>query len=231
MPRITLIHALSESVNPIHLAFEKHWPEANRFDLLDNSLSADLAAAGELTSAIRDRFLALGRYAASQEGVGGKTAAILFTCSAFGQAIDAVKEILTIPVMKPNEAAFSMAIEAGERIGLLVTFPPSLPALRAELQEMALTVGKHITIEASIVENALPALKAGDTATHDQLIAAAAERLADPDAIILGQFSMARAATSVALHTNSQIITTPDAAVLSLRQHLKHGTSGNGFQR
>jgi Asp/Glu/hydantoin racemase len=218
--RIALIHALAESVEPIHAAFGRHWPEAVTFDLLDTALSADLAAAGELTPAIRDRFSMLGRYAAASEGIGGKTRAILFTCSAFGPAIDAVKAEQRISVFKPNEAAFAAALRQGSKIGLLVTFAPSLPALSAELRQMAAETGQALDLQAELVPDALAALRAGDAVRHDQLIAEAAQRLSSRDALVLGQFSMARAASGMASSLDCPVITTPDAAVLGLKQAL-----------
>ena len=62
--RITLIHALKHSIVPIDAAFAKLWPEARLMNLLDDSLSADLARDGKLTDAMTERFLGLGRYAA-----------------------------------------------------------------------------------------------------------------------------------------------------------------------
>ncbi|HWU00992.1 MAG TPA: aspartate/glutamate racemase family protein [Terriglobales bacterium] len=218
--RIALIHALADSVEPIHAAFGRHWPEAVTFDLLDTALSADLAAAGELTPAIHDRFGVLGRYAAASEGIGGKTRAILFTCSAFGPAIEAVKADQRIPVFKPNEAAFAAALHQGSKIGLLVTFAPSLPALSAELRQMATETGQALDLQAELVPDALAALKAGDVARHDRLIAEAAQRLSSRDALILGQFSMARAASGMASSLDCPVITTPDAAVLGLKHAL-----------
>ena len=41
--RITLIHALKHSIVPIEAAFARLWPEARLMNLLDDSLSADLA--------------------------------------------------------------------------------------------------------------------------------------------------------------------------------------------
>ena len=83
--RIALIHALKHSIAPIEAAFAKTWPEARLMNLLDDSLSADLARDGGLSDAMTERFLKLGRYAA---GTGSD--AILFTCSAFGPCIEAV---------------------------------------------------------------------------------------------------------------------------------------------
>ncbi|MGY4477501.1 hypothetical protein ACVILL_004915 [Bradyrhizobium sp. USDA 3364] len=83
--RITLIHALKHSIVPIETSFARHWPEARLMNLLDDSLSADLARDGKLTERMTERFLTMGRYAAST-GANG----ILFTCSAFGPCIEAV---------------------------------------------------------------------------------------------------------------------------------------------
>lgn len=218
--RIALIHALTESIAPIHKAFQRHWPEAKPFDLLDNALSADLAEAGAMTPAIRNRFLTLGDYAASQEGAGGKTAAILFTCSAFGPAIDDVKTAQRIPVLKPNEAAFEQAMTMGRHIGLLVTFEPSLRSLEKELVEMAESRKIEIVVTPRLVEHALDALKADDHETHDHLIAKAARDLPHQDVILFGQFSMAQAATAAQQVCVTPLVTTPDAAVLALRKSL-----------
>jgi Asp/Glu/hydantoin racemase len=212
-PRIALIHALPESVAPIHEAFAAHWPQARTFDLLDSSLSRDLAHAGQLDGEMVERFITLSRYAASTEGEGGRAAAILFTCSAFRRAIDAVKADLRIPVLRPNEAAFEAALRQGCRIGLLVTFMPSLGSLRGELQDMARERGMEVQIEARMVEGALAALHAGAAEEHDRLIASSAERMTGCDALVLGQFSMARAAVSIRPSDGRAVITTPACAV------------------
>lgn len=218
--RVALIHALAASVAPIHVAFRDLWPEVVKFDLLDTALSGDLAQAGKLEPHLMQRFLTLGRYAETSFGEGGRTAGILFTCSAFGPAIEAVKRLVRIPVLRPNEAAFDDALTLGGRVGLLVTFPPSLPSLRAELVEMARQRGVHIEIEGHVVEGALAALEAGDTSTHDLLVAAAAEYMPMTDSLVLGQFSLARAASSIRPRNGRVLITTPASAVRRLREIL-----------
>ena len=59
--RITLIHALKHSIVPIEASFARLWPDARLMNLLDDSLSADLARDGGLTDAMTERFLGLGR--------------------------------------------------------------------------------------------------------------------------------------------------------------------------
>lgn len=218
--RIALIHALEESIEPARAAFSVLWPDACWFDLLDTSLAVDLAAAGRLDEAMVGRFQTLADYAASSSGKGGKTAGILFTCSAFGPAIDLVKKNAAIPVLRPNEAAFAEALETGSRFLLAVTFPPSREALEAELRAMARDRGKTISVETVLVEGALAALKAGDAHRHDHLAAqAVAAHAAGVDAVILGQFSLARARTEIERRLSGvPVITTPHSAVHALRR-------------
>ena len=109
MTRIALIHALSHSVAPINEAFARDWPQAQRMNLLDDSLSADLARSGRgLVAAMHARFARLAQYAVDTGAQG-----ILFTCSAFGPCIEAVaRRHAGIAVLKPNEAMVDEAAVA-----------------------------------------------------------------------------------------------------------------------
>lgn len=223
-PRIVLISALAQSPGPAMAAMREAWPQAHASNLLDDSLAADLAAAGRLSAAMMARFLTLGRYAACPGGE-PVTAGILFTCSAFGPAIDAVKADLTIPVLAPNEGAFDEALalcRAGGgagRVGLLLSFSGSLAPLSAEFAAMATAAGQPMPeLVPAIAEGALAALQEGDAARHDALIRDAAAALPRLDALIIGQFSMARAAAAVQAVRAEPVLTTPHAAVRKLRR-------------
>jgi hypothetical protein len=207
--RITLIHALKHSIVPIETSFARLWPDATLMNLVDDSLSADLARDGQLTSAMTDRFLALGRYAASTGAD-----AILFTCSAFGPCIEAVaREQAPMPVLKPNEAMIEQAATRGHRIGLLSTFPPTLASMPREFP-------RGLEIVPKLVEGAMAALDRGDRAEHDRLVVAASRDLRDCDLIALAQYSMAPAAAMVAEASSLPVLTTPDSAVAKLKTML-----------
>lgn len=219
--RIALVHALTDSQQPAWAAFADAWPEARIHNVLDDSLARDLAVEGKITERMIGRFLAIGRYAASTGVEGDETSAILFTCSAFGPAIDRVKADLDIPVLRPNEAAFEEALDAGSRIGLMVSFPKALPPLVDELEHMARSRGQRIEVRTGIAAGALEALKAGDGHRHDALVAACAETLADVDALVLCQFSLARAVAGVAPVPGRTVLSTPVSAVKKLRRTLR----------
>jgi hypothetical protein len=203
--RITLIHALRPSIDPIQEAFARLWPEAELRNILDDTLSRDLARAGRLEESMIRRFLDLGRYAVSSG-----TDAILFSCSAFGPAIDAVvKDLAPLPVRKPNQAMIQQAVHHGGRIAIVSTFQPTLASIPAEFPAGTILIPVF-------VEDAMAALSAGDTATHDRLVADACKNT-DCDVIALTQFSIARAAPAVAAATGKPVLTTPDAAVNELK--------------
>lgn len=213
--RIALIHALRNSVAPAGEAFARLWPQARIANLLDDSLSADLAAEGRLTAAMERRFLTLARYAVACGADG-----ILFTCSAFGPCIEACATALQpLPVLKPNEAMIEAAVEQagpGGRIGLLATFGPTLDSMPPEFAAVA----PGAVVVPALAAGALARLDAGDGDGHDRAAAEAAAALRDCDVIALAQFSLARAAPAVAAATGRAVLTTPDSAVRKLRRLL-----------
>lgn len=216
--RIALIHALRHSPPPIEAAFARAWPEAVLMNLLDDSLSADLAREGALTPGMTERFLTLSRYAAGTGADG-----ILFTCSAFGPCIEAVAhERGPMPVLKPNEAMIEEAVAEARRlaapgtrprIGLLATFQQTLETMPPEFPDDVTVVPQHAA-------GALAALDRGDVAEHDRLAAEAARALAGCEVVALAQFSLARAAPLVEAATGRPVFTTPDSAVRKLRRLL-----------
>ncbi|AVO34516.1 aspartate/glutamate racemase family protein [Ottowia oryzae] len=210
MTRLALIHALSHSVAPINEAFERDWPEAVRMNLLDDSLSADLARGGRgLDEVMHERFQRLAQYAVDTGARG-----ILFTCSAFGPCIEAVaRRHAGLPVLKPNEGMIEEVAQGQGRLGLIATFAPTLASMPAEFPQGTL-------LELALAEGALDALNAGDTQRHDALIAeqAAALRERGCTRLALAQFSMARARAACEAASGLPVLTTVDSAVKALRR-------------
>ena len=214
-PRIALVHAMPVAIEPVAYVFRELWPQARITHLLDESLPADLTAAGSITSAIVERFVALARYS---ERCGAD--AVLFTCSAFGTAIEAAKSSVRVPVLKPNEAMLEEALAAGSDLAVLATFEPSIPSLKREFEELASSRGIKLKLKTRIVPAAIAALQQGRDSEHDRLIAAAAAEMGPCDALVLGQFSMARAAAGIPHASGRKVLTSPHSAVTRLKRLL-----------
>jgi aspartate/glutamate racemase len=208
--RIALIHALAHSVAPINQAFAELWPQAQLMNLLDDSLSADLARSGRgLDAAMHQRFARLAQYAVDTGADG-----ILFTCSAFGSCIEAVARAHPqIPVLKPNEAMVAEASEQGGTLGLIASFGPTLQSMPGEFPP-----GQRL--ELALAEGALEALNRGDGAGHDALVVAQAQALQARGCthIALAQFSLARARSACVAATGLPVLTSVDSAVAALRK-------------
>jgi Asp/Glu/hydantoin racemase len=204
------------AIAPVAAAFDVLWPEAERINLLDDSLSGDRQRAGELTPAIGARIAALADYAQACAANG-----ILYTCSAFGAAIEAVARASAIPVLKPNEAMFDEALAGGKRIGMLATFPPSVAGMEAEFRAQAGASGA--TLATICVPEAMLAAQGGDMATHNALLRAAAQRPEAQgfDVLMLAQFSMAPAQGAVQEVVRCPVLTSPGSAVRALRARLR----------
>jgi Asp/Glu/hydantoin racemase len=215
-PRIYLIHATPVAIAPITEAFTRLWPEARLANLLEDSLSSDLAQAGELTPALSERFLKLATYAA-ESGAD----AILFTCSAFGDAIDRCKRALSIPVLKPNEAMIAEAIQRTRKISILATFEPAIASMTEEFQIYARQQGVEIELNTFVCPGAFDELRKGNTDRHDALIVNCARAPTNSELMCFAQFSMTSAAQQASQVSGLPVLTTPDSAVLKLRSLLQ----------
>lgn len=214
--RVALIHAVPVAAEPVHHAFAQVWPEAELVNILDDSLSLDRARDDELRSEMIDRIGALGDYAFA-----AGAHAILYTCSAFGPAIELVAARLAIPVLKPNEAMFHQALAQGGRVGMVATFAPSVRSMEAEFVQAARDAGAEASLEVALVPEALSALKEGDAATHNRLVAEAAASLTGPDVIMLAHFSTAQALEAVhGLVPAKTVLSSPLAAAQLVRARL-----------
>lgn len=212
MSRIALIHAVEVAMGPIRAAFAELWPEAVLVNLLDDSLSPDRARERALSPSLFDRIRALGGYAV-QSGADG----VLYTCSAFGPAIEAVQREQSVPVLRPNEAMFDEVLATARSAGMVATFGPSIQSMEAEFREAS---GGRVPLQTVLAEGAMDALRRGDAYEHNRLVAEAAATLAGCDVIMLAHFSTAQALAATRTRVATPVTSAPHAAVMRLRSKL-----------
>ena len=215
-PRVALIHATKVAIDPIEEAVAKLWPEAETISILEEGLSVDRAKSAELSGDLVRRIVDLSRYAETAGADG-----VLFTCSAFGSAIERADFESNIPVMKPNEAMFDTAFSHGDRVVMLYTFPPAAGGMEDEFRDAAREKGSTAQISSIFCDGALDAKKAGDDGTHNRLIADTAATVEDADVILLAQFSMAGAVDAVRARTDIPVLTSPEAAIEEIRRRIE----------
>lgn len=153
-PQIAVIHATPVAMDPIKQALAVGWPEAEAVNILDDSLSPDRAAMGDLSDEMIDRIVSLARYA-RQIGSDG----VLFTCSAFSPAIEKTARLLDLPVLKPNEAMFEAALGRGGNIAMIATFKPAQASMEAEFREAAARLSPDARLTTRVIEPAVEKLR------------------------------------------------------------------------
>lgn len=214
-PNIVLFHVHKDAMNAAVAAFARDWPEARISNIVDDGLFTWVQEAGGVVPEMYDAFRLLTGYAFDRGADG-----ILYSCSAFRECIDACIETFDRPMLKPNDAMIEAALERGDRIAVLATVAPTIVSISAEIEEMAAEQGRDVVLTPCFVEDAFAAMAAGDGATHDRLVAEAAAGIDDVDAIVLAQFTLARAAPAVAAVSDIPVLDSPGAAVAKMRELL-----------
>ncbi len=210
--RIALIHATRLAIDPIVNAFDTQWQDAEHISILDESLVLDRRKDEHLTEALSNRIVALCRHA---EGVGSD--GVLFTCSAFGEAIEKAALSSSVPVLKPNEAMFEKALSMGDRITMVYTFPPALAGMEQEFLEEAARCQSSARIQSVYAEGARQAVEQGDIEKHNEIISNTISSVKDADAILLAHFSMATAERDARSVTDIPVISSPTTAIEKMK--------------
>jgi Asp/Glu/hydantoin racemase len=229
---VGVIHATPMSIAPLEQAFAAVLPEVRLRQVLDDSLLAELQAAGSLTPELEARMERLLEYLLS-----GEVDAVQFACSGYVPVVDRAAARLTIPVRKPDEAMYrQLAEQDGRPIGIVATVKPALALAREQLSELLVARGERPAILTRAVPDALSMAQAGDLDGLTDAIAAAVGRLVEDGArvVAFAQYSLAPVADAVATRTGTRIVTGPHAAAEDLRVALGLGrgpTVANGVGR
>ena len=204
-PRAVFVHAARPSLDPIMNFYPRHWPELRITNLLDDGVMGLFAAAdwdpahARLLEMIRTGHAVYGAQVA------------LVSCSAVAAPI---------PVLKIDEPMAAMAVAAARRVGLLVTFPPTLSISEKLIQSAA---GSHpVELVSELLPSAIAALLAGDRAEHDAQLTAAADRLAGQGigALVLAQVSMGPLVPALQARLGIPVFSSLETSMVALRQLL-----------
>ena len=185
---LALIHT-SATLVPVFAALcNKFIPGVKIFNIADDSLIKNTIACGALTPDTARRVVG---YARSAEEAGADY--IMFTCSSIGRAVETAAGLVNVPVLRVDQPMAAMAVEKGNRIGIVATLSTTLDPTTDLVRRNALQVGKEIELFPHLCEGAFEALMAGDAETHDRLVGGALKAMSETvDVIVLAQASMAR---------------------------------------
>jgi len=214
-PNIVLFHVHKDAMEAAVRAFAEDWPEARISNILEDGLFQWVRETGGVVPEMYGAFQTLTRYAVERGAEG-----ILYSCSAFGECIDACIAEFGLPMLKPNDAMIEKALVHGPRIAVVATVAATIPTISVEIENMAAERGQAVELVPYVVDGAFDALAAGNATLHDLKVAEVAEKIENCDVIALAQFTLSRAAPAVEMVTNIPVLNSPGAAVAKLRELL-----------
>lgn len=185
---LALVHT-SATLVPVFAALcNRFIPGVKVFNIADDSLIKNTISCGALTPDTARRVVG---YARSAEDAGADY--IMFTCSSIGRAVETAAGLVNVPVLRVDQPMAAMAVEKGNRIGIIATLSTTLDPTTDLVRRNALQVGKEIELFPHLCEGAFEALMAGNAETHDRLVGGALKAMSETvDVIVLAQASMAR---------------------------------------
>ncbi|MEU9207644.1 aspartate/glutamate racemase family protein [Streptomyces sp. NPDC048415] len=192
-------------------------PDAKVMHFVDSDVLATVMSDGFISPASAHRMVHLAQAA---EAAGAEV--IFSACSSLGPAIDEARRVVSVPIIKIDDAMTAAAVDAGDVIGVMATVPTTLPPTRALVEEKAQAAGRSITVIEHLCEGAFGVLMSGDRDRHDALVLEGARKLAaQVDAIVLAQASMARLAPAIAEAVGKPVLSSPRSGVENAVRVLK----------
>ncbi|MCX4647016.1 MULTISPECIES: aspartate/glutamate racemase family protein [unclassified Streptomyces] len=207
-PKIAVLHTSLVFVNVepvINDYLAELAPDAKVMHFVDSDVLATVMHDGEVSPASTQRMVHLAQAA---ENAGADV--IFSACSSLGPAIDVARRLVSVPIVKIDDAMTASAVETADTIGVLATVPTTLPPTCALVKEKAQAAGRDITVKEALSEGAFSVLMSGDRDRHDAMVLDGARKLAaEVDAIVLAQASMARLAPVIAEAVGKPVLCSP----------------------
>ena len=210
------LHTGFAVVEPVRKYCEELLPGVRLMSIADDSLLADVRAAGSLTPSVTQRIVGYGMLAQS-----AGADAILNCCSSVGDAADVLARVVDIPVVKIDEKMAEEAVRRGTRVGVIATVATTLDPTERLILGKAEAASSAATVRRYLVEGAFDVLLTGDSAGHDRMVMDTIERAsAENDAVVLAQASMARLVPLVSVERRASVLASLPLGIIALKEVL-----------
>jgi Asp/Glu/hydantoin racemase len=208
-PLIALISAVAAAIPPARLAFDELFPAATVWNVLDDRLLNDAAENGTVTARLAARMQRLIEHAILEEAD-----AVLLTCSLYAPVAQQVAAAVDIPVLGSDDAVFDAAAQAGYR--RLAVVSSAADPLGDSLARIRQVVDPGVVVTGVIADAG--AVRRGDLTGLARSVGQAVAGLdCAPEAVVLGQCSLAPSAAAVQNATGLPTLAGPQFAVRRLR--------------
>lgn len=188
--QLAIVHTSFALVDTLGRAVREALPEVGVTHIVDDTALAYVRKHG-VNRALMRRMLAL--FSAAAEG---EADVILSACTSVGEAVDAARRIIDVPIVKIDEPMAERAVKEGRRIGILATVESAIEPARRLISDKAAQAGVEVSLTGDVCEGIFELLQSGDPSDAARYDAALTARIMDmasgSDVIVLAQASMAR---------------------------------------
>ncbi|MDR1659227.1 MAG: aspartate/glutamate racemase family protein [Desulfovibrio sp.] len=188
--RLVLLHSVGFIADLFKPLLVERVPELECIHIVDEGILCETAKAGGLTPCIVRRIAVQALLASDL-----RPDMILFTCSATSPAVDFVRGMVSMPVMKIDDPLADAALREGNSIAFIGTTKGSLGPGVDLIRTRAISAGKNASVTPVLLESAFAARTAGNIEEHDRIVGGKAREMAvGHDVVVLGQASMSHLA-------------------------------------
>ena len=220
MRTVAAVFTAQSIVESTRQLFAELVPDCRVISIIEDALIQDVIRAGRVTPEITRRLI---RYYLAAEDTGADL--IFNTCSSIGDVAIMARNLVTIPLVKIDDAMAAEAVRIGMRVGVLATLQTTLAPTVRLVRAQAEKAGRTVSVGEGLAKGAFEALVARQAEKHDELVASAAERVAGhADVIVLAQGSMARMEEALAKRTGKPVLSSPRRGVLEVKDTLERMT-------
>jgi len=222
VPTLALIHTAVVNVMTFQGLCGELAPDLNTFHMLDESLLKNTIREGSMSTITARR--AVGHVLSAADAGAD---AVLVTCSSIGRGAELARAMISIPVIRVDEAMADEAVSLGSRIGVIATLPTTIEPTAALVYGRAALASRDVEVVTRLCDGAFAALSGGDSAGHDQRVRDGLSALmSQVDVIVLAQATMARVADTLDYSLRSvPILSSPRSGLLHARQVAFDGKS------
>ena len=212
--RVTMIHAIAESIPPVRLAFDEEFPEAEVINVLDESLLVDFD--DQLTPDLRRRITNIIGYCQDN-----KADAIGLACSVYAPVVESAKDLVHVPLVSSYGPVMADAVTAGPRIGLIASVASTMQDSKYYLHLAADEAGVEIEPQLCLAEDLITVMRAeGQSGLERRLEEEVLKIASKVDVVLLTQFSFAAALAHLEKVSPIPVLSAPHSSARMLKKLL-----------
>lgn len=142
-----------------------------------------------------------------------KSDLLVVTCSSLTPYVLELRESIRTPLITIDVDMCRRAAEEGSVITVLATAPTAVAPVVNRIEENLKRRGKNAFLSSALTEDAMTALKNGNTDLHDSLLVSLAETFPDTDLFVLAQASMVTAQHRIENATGKRVLSSPESCI------------------